>query len=212
LPPPPARLLDLGCGTGWTSCLFAKMGYDVVGQDIAPDMIYCANVNKQRYQTANVRFIVCDFEAMPFADEFDGAVFFDCLHHAEDERLALERVFRALRSGGVCVAHEPGEGHAESELSRHVMQQFNVTEKDMPPCHIMALAREIGYRNQVCFPFPEDVIERTTACMTDTATRAQQPLHKRLFRHLRDLRRVRARSGRLFHRAPRNGGLTVLTK
>jgi SAM-dependent methyltransferase len=122
LPPPPARLLDLGCGTGWTSCLFAKMGYDVVGQDIAPDMIHYANVNKQRYQTPNVRFTVCDYEDMQFADEFDGAVFFDCLHHAEDERLALKMVYRALRPGGICVTHEPGgsaiqchgKGHASA--------------------------------------------------------------------------------------------------
>src|SRR5687768_16803425 len=26
LPPPPARLLDLGCGSGWTSILFARRG------------------------------------------------------------------------------------------------------------------------------------------------------------------------------------------
>src|SRR5207244_11070644 len=39
LPPPPARLLDLGCGTGWTSVFFARAGYDVVGVDLAPDMI-----------------------------------------------------------------------------------------------------------------------------------------------------------------------------
>ncbi len=39
LPPPPARLLDMGCGTGWTSFFFAKAGYHVTGVDIAPDMI-----------------------------------------------------------------------------------------------------------------------------------------------------------------------------
>src|SRR5262249_27447677 len=37
LPPAPARLLDLGCGTGWTCAFFARCGYEVVGQDIAPD-------------------------------------------------------------------------------------------------------------------------------------------------------------------------------
>src|SRR5262245_39004338 len=39
LPVPPARLLDVGCGTGWTSRFFAHRGYDVVGLDIAPDMV-----------------------------------------------------------------------------------------------------------------------------------------------------------------------------
>src|SRR5947209_908993 len=48
LPPPPARLLDLGCGTGWTSVFFARAGYDVVGVDIAPDMIAHAEENRDR--------------------------------------------------------------------------------------------------------------------------------------------------------------------
>ncbi|MCB1577781.1 MAG: hypothetical protein KDI81_10740, partial [Xanthomonadales bacterium] len=37
LPPAPARLLDLGCGSGWTSVFLARRGYRVTGQDIAPD-------------------------------------------------------------------------------------------------------------------------------------------------------------------------------
>src|SRR6516164_2425848 len=63
LPPPPARLLDVGCGTGWTSLFFARRGYEVVGVDIAPDMIHHANENKQRAQLDNVRFLVCDYES-----------------------------------------------------------------------------------------------------------------------------------------------------
>lgn len=50
LPKSPAKLLDLGCGAGWTSCFFAKVGYDVLGQDISGDMINCANINKNKEQ------------------------------------------------------------------------------------------------------------------------------------------------------------------
>ena len=51
LPPPPARLLDLGCGAGWTSIFFARRGYEVVGVDISEDMILHANANKRRVGT-----------------------------------------------------------------------------------------------------------------------------------------------------------------
>src|SRR5262245_29414821 len=71
LPPPPARLLDLGCGMGWTSLLFARRGYDVVGVDIAPDKIQYANFRKAREQQRNVHFLVSDYEALPFVEEFD---------------------------------------------------------------------------------------------------------------------------------------------
>ena len=97
LPQPPGRLLDLGCGTGWTSAFFARRGYRVVGQDIAPDMIRFAEQNKTRYEASQLEFIVSDYESMSFSEPFDCAVFYDSLHHAVDERAALQSVYRALR-------------------------------------------------------------------------------------------------------------------
>jgi SAM-dependent methyltransferase len=160
LPPPPARLFDLGCGPGWTSWFFAKMGYDVVGQDIAPDMIYHARVNQRRYQVENAMFVVGDYEEIRYSEEFDCAVFFDSLHHAEDERLALEKTCRALKPGGVCVTHEPGEGHAESEASQMAVQRYGVTEKDMPPYRIIAIAKEVGFRDAVTYPLLDVLLEQ----------------------------------------------------
>lgn len=160
LPAPPGRMLDLGCGTGWTSCMFAKMGYDVVGQDIAPDMISCANHNKAREQLSNVKFVVSDYESMPYQNEFDCAMFFDSLHHAEDEYLALEMVYRALKPGGVLVTREPGDGHSKNELTIHAMEEYGVTEKDMPPRKIVSMAKEIGFSKHNVFPFPDYIVKR----------------------------------------------------
>ena len=33
---PPAKILELGCGSGWTSDFLAHIGYDVVGTTISP--------------------------------------------------------------------------------------------------------------------------------------------------------------------------------
>src|SRR5262245_58859436 len=106
LPPPPARLLDLGCGTGWTSCFFARRGYEVVGQDICPDMIYHARRNKEHYRVECLDFVVGDYESAAFDEEFDAADFFGALHHAVNEEDALRTAHRALRRGGVCIASE----------------------------------------------------------------------------------------------------------
>lgn len=145
LPPPPARLLDLGCGTGWTSVFFARRGYEVTGQDIAPDMIAAATALRDRHGLANLRLIESDYESLAFESEFDCAVFFDSLHHAVDEEAALRSAFRALRPGGVLVTHEPGEGHTKSPATQAAVARYGVTEKDMPPRHIVALARSIGF-------------------------------------------------------------------
>jgi len=146
LPLPPARLLDLGAGTAWTSAFFAKRGYAVTAQDISPGMIEMARRNRAVHELKNLEFLVQDYEQMDFACEFDCAVFFDSLHHAEDESAALRSAYRALKSGGVCVTAEPEQGHAAATSSREFAARYLVTEKDMYPAHIIALAREIGFR------------------------------------------------------------------
>lgn len=146
LPPPPARLLDLGCGTGWTSMFFAKMGYEVVGVDIAADMIRCARDLKQREGLDNIDFAVSDYEHLRYESEFDCAVFFDALHHAVDESLAVKAAFKALKPGGVCVTSEPGKGHAHQPASLRAIEEFGVTEKDMPPAKVISLGRAAGFK------------------------------------------------------------------
>ncbi|MFO0964640.1 MAG: class I SAM-dependent methyltransferase [Gemmataceae bacterium] len=152
LPAPPGRLLDLGCGAGWTSCFFARRGYDVVGQDICADTIELANDNRFKYHVDNVDFVISDYEYLPFNNEFDCAVFHDSLHHAVDEEAALRGAFRALKPGAPLVVSEPGAGHARKQQSIDAMRDYGITEKDMPPRHVIRLARKIGFSSWRVFP------------------------------------------------------------
>lgn len=47
LPPPPASVLDLGCGTGSLSVLLAELGYAVTGLDFSPAMIALAEAKAE---------------------------------------------------------------------------------------------------------------------------------------------------------------------
>ena len=85
LPQPPARILDLGAGSGWTSCLFALAGYQVTATDIAPEMVAMQAENAARYNVKLDGSIVTDFESLAFENEFDVVVFYDCLHHSDDD-------------------------------------------------------------------------------------------------------------------------------
>src|SRR5215217_7899512 len=42
LAPPPAQLIEFGCGVGWLSAFLAQRGYEVTGVDISPDAIAAA--------------------------------------------------------------------------------------------------------------------------------------------------------------------------
>ena len=155
LPSPPGKLLDIGCGAGWTSLMFAKRGYDVIGVDIAPDMNKYANNHAELLRTqvkgelelfgssivGKLAFESMDYENMDFSEQFDLAVFYDSLHHCEDESSALRSVFEALKVGGLCILSEPGSGHAEVEGSVAAVNEYGVNEKDMPPSKIWAYAK-----------------------------------------------------------------------
>ncbi len=152
--PPPGKLLDVGCGTGWTSVFFAKRGYHVHGVDISEDMISAAEENKIASDLPNIEFSVCDYEETNFDSEFDIVVFFDSLHHSENEYSALQSAYKALKSGGICVLLEPGKGHSKAERSRWVMKQFGTNERDMSPEIIWRSAKMVGFSHCHVFPNP----------------------------------------------------------
>lgn len=161
LPPPPARLLDLGCGGGWTSIFYALRGYQVVGQDIAPDMIDLATENRKRNALGEdqLQFLCADYESLGDAGQFDCAVFFDSLHHADDEALAIRSAYNSLKPGGILVTHEPGEGHSTSPHSIAAMEQFGVNERDMPPSLIIKRGLEAGFNDHRVLPMPHELFD-----------------------------------------------------
>jgi SAM-dependent methyltransferase len=130
LPPPPARILDLGVGVGWTSRFLFQCGYSVVGLDIAPTMVRYAK-EAAGAESDRLSFHVCDYETPFDFGQFDAVVIYDALHHAEDEASVIQNAHAALKPGGIFITLEPGRGHSLQTHSTDAMQKFGVTEKDM---------------------------------------------------------------------------------
>jgi SAM-dependent methyltransferase len=154
LPPPPARIVEFGCGTGWLSLYLAQRGYDVVGTDIAEDAVALAREAAKQRSLTNVQFTAADYESFEGEGRFDFAIFHDALHHAESELTALRCAHAALKPGGCLIALEPGSAHANAATSREAVKQFGVHEKNMPPSHIIAVGREAGFERHLVLPHP----------------------------------------------------------
>lgn len=105
-PPPPARMIELGCGNGMSSLLMAQKGYEVFGIDIAETAVAWA---QERFAAAGLsgsfrKGDVCD---MAFLDDGGFDIVFDgsCLHCliGRDRARCLAEVRRILRADGVFI-------------------------------------------------------------------------------------------------------------
>ena len=93
LPPPPARVADLGCGTGTLALLLTEEGYDVTGVDVSPEM-----VRRARAKAPEVEFVVADASVPPLDPaSYDVVLSRHVLWAMPDPAAALERWARLLR-------------------------------------------------------------------------------------------------------------------
>jgi SAM-dependent methyltransferase len=158
LEPPPGRLVEFGCGVGWLSLFLAERGYEVTGVDISPEAIATARAQSQARGLANARFVVGDYESFKPAGEYDYVLFYDSLHHAEEEVAAVRCAYAALRPDGVMIAFEPQAGHSQTLVSGKAVEEFGVHEKDMPPEYIARLGRQAGFSRHLILPRPHEII------------------------------------------------------
>jgi SAM-dependent methyltransferase len=96
-----ARVLDVGCGSGWATRLMAEKAINgrIVGIDIADEMIRLARETSLSF--SNVEFRVASAEKLPFLDaEFTHAFSMESLYYYADMPGALREIKRVLAPGG----------------------------------------------------------------------------------------------------------------
>lgn len=102
LPTAPARVADLGCGTGTLARLLVDEGYAVDGVDFSPEMIARA-----RTKVPEARFVTADAATPPLeSGQYDAVLCRHVLWAMEDPATALARWFDLLKPGGAAVLVE----------------------------------------------------------------------------------------------------------
>ena len=61
----PLTILDLGCGTGFSSEILAEYGFKVIGVDILHDMLSKANMKRKMLKIKNLMLILADINYLP---------------------------------------------------------------------------------------------------------------------------------------------------
>jgi SAM-dependent methyltransferase len=128
--PSRGSMLDLGCGTGWTSLFLAESGYRVLGYDLVPANVEIARDRAARWGSA-ARFEVADIEALPAGDQVDGILLYDALHHCKRQPAVLESAARRLRPGGWLLIGEPTWLHWLSPGAHAARRDLGWTERGL---------------------------------------------------------------------------------
>lgn len=97
---PPARLLEVGPGTGIATAVLAARGFHVVGVELAEDMARAARDNLHEYST--VEIVTGPFETYTAETMFDALVAFSAFHWIEPET-RYEQAAALLHDSGFLV-------------------------------------------------------------------------------------------------------------
>lgn len=112
LPPPPARLLEVGCGRGALAAELDRLGWQVTG--VEPDADE-AELARRR----GVRVL-----GMPLAEvdggDYDAVLFTRSLHHVADVEATLADAVRLLRPGGTVLLEEFARERVDAAAAAYV--------------------------------------------------------------------------------------------
>src|SRR5947209_20603404 len=96
---PNDRVLDLGCGTGWASRRLARVAAEVVGIDVADEMLRRAEHASSGF--SNIRYVWGSAEKIPAPDHyFTKVLSVESFYDYADQGKALHELRRVLAPGG----------------------------------------------------------------------------------------------------------------
>lgn len=105
-----ARMLEVGSGSGWLSCMTVASGLaaSAVATDISGGMLRACK-EAADLNSLSVTQTQCDTQKLPFRDNtFDLVIGGGFLHHLEDEQAFFREAIRVLAPGGaLLVFREP---------------------------------------------------------------------------------------------------------
>lgn len=93
------NLLDMGCGWGLSSEAAAYLGLNVTAVDINEDFVQLVQTRSKRLDLSIVAE-KSSFDTFTSAIEFDGVLFYECLHHATRPWDVVARMASMMKDGG----------------------------------------------------------------------------------------------------------------
>lgn len=142
---PGAKVLDIGCGAGWTTAFLAESGYEVLGLDIVP--LNVETGNRRMKGRLNARLEIGDMENFSIPKKFDAVLVFDSLHHTDKQARVIKNIYKHLKPGGWVLFGEPSLLHLISPHARRTTKLEGVLERGITPYGLRRDCKKAGLTN-----------------------------------------------------------------
>lgn len=139
------KILDVGCGSGFFSILLAKLGHEVIGTDLTPEMVE-SSITLAKEEQAACAFRVMDAEKLDFADEtFDAVISRNLTWTLPHVEQAYKEWIRVLKKDGILLNFDANYGmssftdnanlpetHAHHTLGDDMMRECEEIKHQLP--------------------------------------------------------------------------------
>jgi 2-polyprenyl-3-methyl-5-hydroxy-6-metoxy-1,4-benzoquinol methylase len=122
-----SRILEIGCGTGMFTEMFARSGADITAVDLSPELLEVAR--GRGLPSSQVRFVEKNFEDSMLDGPFDAVIGSSVLHHLDLDK-AWPRIHELLKPGGRLSFAEPNMLNPQVFAERNFRRFFPQVSPD----------------------------------------------------------------------------------
>lgn len=98
------KILEIGCGKGNICFPLASLGFNVLGIDLNPEVIFYAT---QKNQFKNLNFKICDAETIKYGFKFDIIVCSEVFEHLDNPHLLSKNLPKLIKNDGLLILTIP---------------------------------------------------------------------------------------------------------
>ena len=124
--PKDARLLEVGCGTGFVAGYLKQQGYRIECADL-----FLEGLNYCRKRGSGYAYYQYDLYDEVFSQEFDGVLACDVIEHLGDDEKVLLNINRTLKKGGILLITVPACQAIWSDIDEYAGHKRRYSRDEM---------------------------------------------------------------------------------